>query len=77
MSIDAPGSPTAVSPATLPHSLDTSTSGDKALLSGYSQVRLLNVPTTVQPPLLEGPGGKGHFSADDLYVAYIQTWKRR
>lgn len=72
VSTDSLGSPTAVSPLILPHSLDTSTSGNKALLSGFSGVRLLNIPTTTQPPLLEGSADKGHFSPDDIYVAHIR-----
>lgn len=50
-------------------SLDPSTSGDKVLVSGFGEIRLLDIVAGQNPHFQVGD--KGHFSADDQYVLYI------
>jgi hypothetical protein len=53
-----------------PGTLDTSTSGDKALLSPGSDVRLVDV-TAKTIEMFQMEAQRGHFSPDDQKVIYI------
>jgi len=56
--------------ASPPGTLDTSTSGDKALLSPGSDVRLVDV-TAKTIEMFQTEAQRGHFSPDDQKVIYI------
>lgn len=62
-------SPTEVVAWPSPGSLDTSTSGNRALLSGFGAIRLIDIAAG-QISLFQ-VGNKGHFSPDDVNVVYI------
>ncbi len=62
--------PTVVASFAFRGGLDVSTSGTKGLWSNGQQIFLLDTAAGSVTPL-QGPGQKGHFSADDVYVVYI------
>lgn len=65
--------PTEVLAHSSPGSLDTSTSGGMAL-SSYGSERMELLQITSSPPQIDlymNENGRGHFSPDDVHVAYI------
>lgn len=69
VSMSTPGSQTPVGGTAQRGSLDPATSGTRVLVSGFSEVRLLNVTTGANGHLWGG--NKGHYSPGDQDVIYI------